>query len=53
MANEEVVDEEAIMAVDEATIKGAVDTADHNTENLIVYPSIKRAWRLRKSKRSW
>ena len=36
MAKEEVVDVEAIMAVDEAAIEDAVDTADHNTRNLIV-----------------
>ena len=38
MAKEEVVDVEAIMAVDEAAIEDAVDTADHNTRNPTVNP---------------
>ena len=38
MAKEEVVDEEVIMAVDEAAIEDAVDTANHYTENPTVYP---------------
>ena len=38
MAKEEVMDVKAIMAVDEATIEDAVDTADHNTRNPTVNP---------------
>ena len=38
MAKEEVMDVEAIMAVDEAIIEGAVDMADHNTRNPTANP---------------